>query len=106
MTTSIKKSDIIEELYRRHKKKDGKRFTRKKTSIYLDHIFDHIADALEQGRHMEIRGFGTLYTKQQKARIGRNPKTGETVPVAPKRSVRFRMSHALLQRLNDDKETP
>jgi nucleoid DNA-binding protein len=54
--------------------------------IVLEEFLDSIRQVLEQGRTIELRGFGTFYTKQRKARPARNPKTGETVPL-PERIV-------------------
>jgi integration host factor subunit beta len=48
-------------------------------------IFDEITRALAQGQRVELRGFGAFSTKSRRARTGRNPRTGESVEVDPKR---------------------
>jgi integration host factor subunit beta len=63
-------------------------------------VFDEIAAALAAGRRVEIRGFGSFITKQRNARDGRNPRTGEAVPVAAKAVPSFRASKELIGRLN------
>jgi len=52
--------------------------------------FDVIIDALANGKKIEIRNFGVFKTKERKGRMGRNPRTGEQVPVAPKKVAIFK----------------
>lgn len=66
----------------------------------LDTILDEIAETLSQGHRVELRGFGSFFTKVRVARTGRNPRTGEPVEVPPKRHMHFRASRQLLERLN------
>jgi integration host factor subunit beta len=63
-------------------------------------IFDQIAGALARGDRVELRGFGAFTVKQRKARTGRNPRTGERVPVSEKVFPYFRTSGVLHRRLN------
>ena len=48
----------------------------------VNHLLDEIGDAMGRGDRVELRGFGTFSVKQRDARIGRNPRTGESVAVA------------------------
>ena len=66
----------------------------------LDTILDEIAKTLSQGHRVELRGFGSFFSKVRVARTGRNPRTGEAVDVPPKRHMHFRASRQLLDRLN------
>ncbi|WP_282029934.1 HU family DNA-binding protein [Paracoccus marcusii] len=66
----------------------------------LDTILDEIAKALSQGHKVELRGFGSFFSKVRIARLGRNPRTGEAVKVPSKRHMHFRASRQLLERLN------
>ena len=66
----------------------------------LDTILDEIAETLSQGHRVELRGFGSFFTKVRVARVGRNPRTGEAVEIAPKRHMHFRASRQLLAQLN------
>jgi integration host factor subunit beta len=63
-------------------------------------IFDRITRALAQGDRVELRGFGAFTTKQREARTGRNPRTGEPVPVDAKAAPYFRAARELIGRLN------
>jgi integration host factor subunit beta len=66
----------------------------------VDTIFDQIIDTLARGARVELRGFGTFEPVDQKARIGRNPRTGEAVEVDAKRVPRFKTGKGLRDRLN------
>jgi integration host factor subunit beta len=63
-------------------------------------IFDQITEALARGQRVELRGFGAFAVKRRQARTGRNPKTGEEVPVDAKSVPAFRASNMLQRRLN------
>jgi integration host factor subunit beta len=59
-----------------------------------------MTEVLKSGDRIEIRGFGSFFTKHYKSYNGRNPRTGETVQVSPKKLPHFRASKELLARLN------
>jgi integration host factor subunit beta len=63
-------------------------------------VFDQITAALARGDRVELRGFGAFTAKQRKPRTGRNPRTGEAVPVGEKTVPFFRVSNMLRARLN------
>ncbi len=63
-------------------------------------IFEEIIAGLEQGRRVELRGFGSFSPKQYRAHKGRNPRSGETVDVEAKTRTAFRAAHRLYQRIN------
>ena len=63
-------------------------------------IFDEIAAALCRGDRVELRGFGAFSVKRRPARIGRNPRTGETVQVEQKHVPFFKTGKELRERLN------
>jgi integration host factor subunit beta len=63
-------------------------------------IFDQITAALARGERVELRGFGAFTVKQRNARIGRNPRTGETVQVHDKTVPYFKAGTEMLRRLN------
>ena len=67
----------------------------------LDTIINYMTEVLEKGERIEIRGFGSFFTKNYKSYDGRNPRTGETVRVSPKKLPHFRPSKELLSKLND-----
>ena len=63
-------------------------------------IFDSITGALASGRRVELRGFGAFSTRDRDARVGRNPRTGEAVPVDAKRVPYFKPGKELREKLN------
>ncbi len=69
-------------------------------SLIVNIFFDTIKDALKQEQRVEIRGFGSFKIKHYKGYKGRNPKTGESIYVAPKRLPFFKVGKELKERLN------
>ena len=63
-------------------------------------IFEEIIAGLEQGRRVELRGFGSFSPKQYRARRARNPRTGEAIGTPAKSLPAFRAAHRLYQRIN------
>src|SRR5438132_14303583 len=68
---------------------------RKEAAVIVERILDSMAHALDRGDKVEIRGFGSFRTRQRRARIGRNPKTGARVEVPAKRIPFFKPSKQL-----------
>lgn len=94
------KADLIEEISRVCE------FTRKESEVIVEAIFDSVVRALREGDKIEIRGFGSFRTRQRKARIGRNPKTGARVDVPAKRVPYFKPSKELKDLINQDARPP
>ncbi len=69
--------------------------TKKDVAQAVDEFLDGVCQALIQGKHIEIRGFGTFKVKQRKPRIARNPRTGEQVPVPERKVPVFKVSKEL-----------
>ena len=65
-------------------------------------VFDTITNALVEGDRVELRGFGAFSIRKRKARIGRNPRTGDAVNVDAKRMPFFKMGKGMKERLNRD----
>ena len=63
-------------------------------------LFDEITEALARGDRVELRGFGAFSVKKRDARIGRNPRTGEAVPVPEKNVPFFKAGKELRERMN------
>ncbi len=63
-------------------------------------VFDTIIGALEDGDRVELRGFGAFSVRQRDARVGRNPRTGESVSVEAKTVPFFKMGKGMKERLN------
>lgn len=65
-------------------------------------ILEEISEALSKGNRVELRGFGVFSVRKRRARLGRNPKTGEAVSVAAKGVPFFKAGKQLRERLNTD----
>ena len=94
---AIVKSKLLKQLsnnYPNFLKKDLEKFT--------NIIFNEVKRALRRGDRVELRGFGVFFTKIQKGRISRNPKTGEKVNTPEKRTIHFKMSKDLFKKLNNE----
>ncbi len=74
--------------------------TRREAEVVVNTIFAAIGDALTRGERVELRGFGSFFTKQRGARIGRNPKTGASVQVPAKIVPQFKPGKELRERVN------
>ncbi len=64
--------------------------SRVKAALAVDTIFNAMKHALSKGRRIELRGFGVFQVRDRKRGIGRNPKTGVEVAIAPGKTVRFK----------------
>jgi integration host factor subunit alpha len=65
----------------------------------VEDILARMSDALAKGENVKISGFGTFILRDKNQRIGRNPKTGVEVPIAPRRVLTFRASQKLRDRI-------
>ncbi|HEY8211335.1 MAG TPA: HU family DNA-binding protein [Myxococcaceae bacterium] len=73
---------------------------RRAVESIVNAIWDTMVDALRDGQRIEIRGFGSFAVKRRRAREARNPKTGQKVTVAERRSLSFTVGKELRDRLN------
>ncbi|MGE0224111.1 MAG: integration host factor subunit alpha [Acetobacteraceae bacterium] len=74
--------------------------SRNESADLLEMVLDRMSAELENGQSVKISGFGTFSVRQKGRRVGRNPKTGEEVPILPRRVLVFRPSHVLKARIN------
>ncbi len=74
--------------------------SRNESADLVESVLDQIAGSLAKGEMVKISSFGTFSVRQKGQRIGRNPKTGEEVPILPRRVLVFRASHVLKNRIN------
>lgn len=88
------KSELIEQISEKLKLPNGK------AEQIVNCIFDSMVRALQDGEGIEIRGFGSFTVREYKSYEGRNPRTGETVHVAPKRLPFFKVGKDLRERVN------
>jgi len=77
-------------------------FLKKDLEKLVDIIFYQMKYSLKKGNRVELRGFGVFSTNIQKARISRNPKTGEKVNTPQKKTIHFKMAKEMFKKLNND----
>ena len=94
---AIVKSKLLKQL-----SKNWPNFLQKDLSKFTEIILSEIKQALKRGDRVELRGFGIFSTNIQKARISRNPKTGEKVNTPEKKTIHFKMSKEMFKKLNND----
>jgi integration host factor subunit beta len=88
------KAELVEEVAR------SVELSKKDAEKIVNMVFDSIIDALHDGEKIELRGFGSFRLRERKARIGRNPKTGETVQVPTKKVPYFKAGKELKELIN------
>ena len=96
---AIVKSSLLKQL-----SKNYPNFLKKDLEKISDIILKEIKETLRRGERVELRGFGVFYTNIQKARISRNPKTGEKVNTPEKKTINFKMSKDLFKKINNEKK--
>ena len=92
---TITRADLTDAVYR------SLGISRNESSAFVERILDEISESLEKGETVKISSFGTFSVREKKLRMGRNPKTGEEVPITPRRVVTFRASHVLKDQINE-----
>ena len=93
---AVVKSKLLKQL-----SKNYPNFLKKDLQKFTEIILNEIKRSLRRGDRVELRGFGVFYTNTQKARISRNPKTGEKVHTLEKKTIHFKMAKDLFKKLND-----
>ena len=94
MSNSVIRADIAEAIYQ------NIGLSRNESADIVATILDEMSKSLEDGNKVKISSFGSFSVNGKSERIGRNPKTGEEVPITPRRVVTFRPSHILRNRVN------
>ncbi|MBK1668640.1 integration host factor subunit alpha [Rhodovibrio sodomensis] len=74
--------------------------SRNESAALVETVLDEVSDALVRGEPVKISSFGSFAVRKKGRRVGRNPKTGEEVPILPRRVLVFRASHVLRNRIN------
>ena len=92
-TGNLTRADIAESIHR----KIG--LSRADSSGLVEGILRHMCESLTNGDNVKISGFGTFVLRDKGERIGRNPKTGIEVPIAPRRVLTFRASQIMRDRI-------
>ena len=94
---AVVKSNLLKQIadqYPNYLKKDLNKF--------LEILLKEIMNSLKKGERVEFRDWGIFYTNIQKERISRNPKTGEKVKTPQKRSIHFKMSKKMFNKINNN----
>ena len=96
---SVVKSNLLKQL-----SKNFPNFLKKDLEKFTNIILKEIRQTLKKSERVELRGFGIFYTNIQKARISRNPKTGEKINTPEKKTIHFKMSKDLFKKINNEKK--
>ena len=91
------KSKLLDQL-----SKNYPNFLKKDLEKFSKIILNEIKNSLKRGERVELRGFGVFSSKIQKARISRNPRTGEKVNTPTKKTIHFKMSKEMFKKINDE----
>ena len=91
---TLTRMDLSEAVYR------AVGLSRNESAELVESVLDHMSDALVRGETVKISSFGTFSVRSKTARMGRNPKTGEEVPIDPRRVLTFRPSHIMKDRVD------
>ncbi len=75
--------------------------SRNESADLLESVLEYMADALIKGETVKVSSFGSFSVREKGQRIGRNPKTGEEVPILPRKVLVFRPSQVLKSRINE-----
>ncbi len=92
---TLTRADLTEAVY------NSVGLSRNESSQLVESILESIAAKLEEGETVKLSSFGTFSVRDKNQRIGRNPKTGEEVPIKPRRVMTFRPSHVLKDQINE-----
>jgi len=92
---AIVKSKLLKKIFENYPN-----FLKKDLEKFFDIILEEIKYSLKKGNRVELRGFGMWSTHVQKARISRNPKTGEKVNTPEKKTIHFKMAKELFHKIN------
>lgn len=90
---TLTRADIADKLHRQVG------LSKAESSAIVEAVLEHMSAALEDGENVKISSFGTFALRDKHARVGRNPKTGVEVPIAPRRVLTFRPCQAMRDRL-------
>ena len=93
---AIVKSKLLKKIFENYPN-----FYKKDLEKIFNIILEEIKYSLKKGERVELRGFGTWSTHIQKARISRNPQTGEKINTPEKKTIHYKMAKELFQKINN-----
>jgi len=91
---TVTRADLSEAVYKRVG------LSRTESAALVETVLGHITDCVVRGEPVKLSSFGSFIVRQKGERVGRNPKTGDEVPILPRRVLVFRASHVLKNRIN------
>jgi integration host factor subunit alpha len=94
MGTTLTRADLTESVY------EEVGLSRNESAELVERVLDEISDCLVDGENVKISSFGSFLVRQKNGRMGRNPKTGEEVPIDPRRVLVFRPSQVMKDEIN------
>jgi len=94
MAKTLTRSDLAEKVYQ------NVGLSRNESATLVERVLDEVTEALLREEQVKLSSFGTFLVRAKGGRIGRNPKTGEEVPIAPRKVLLFRPSHVLKDQIN------
>lgn len=94
MSKTITRADLSEAVYQ----EVG--LSRNESAQLVETILEEISEALVEGQNVKLSSFGSFLLRDKNGRVGRNPKTGEEVPIDPRRVLVFRPSQVMRDRVN------
>lgn len=95
MSNTVTRADLAEAVYQQVG------LSRNESGDLVESVLEEISEALISGDNVKISSFGSFSVRQKGKRIGRNPKTGEEVPILPRKVLVFRASHVLKDEINE-----
>jgi len=93
-TRTLTRADLTEAVF------NAVGLSRNESSQMVEDMLEEICGTLAKGESVKLSSFGTFQVRQKSQRVGRNPKTGDEVPIAPRRVLVFRPSHVLKAQIN------
>lgn len=93
MTVALTKADLTESLF------EQLGFNKRESKEFVDSFFEEIRATLEDGEYVKLSGFGNFELRDKNERPGRNPKTGEEIPISARRVVSFKPGQKMRTRV-------
>ena len=90
------KAEIVEQVQSRTS------FAQEDAIDVVESLFEMIRERMEKGEDIKLPGFGNFMVRQKRERVGRNPKTGEAIPILARKVISFKPSQVLRDRVNSD----
>lgn len=94
MSSTLTRADLTEAIY------EEVGLSRNESADLVESVLEEVASCLVNGENVKVSSFGSFLVRQKNGRMGRNPKTGEEVPIEPRRVLVFRPSQVMKDRIN------